>query len=271
MTFITTASTPTVGSIEFFAEVAMNDVFSPGTQVTLPAEGVGINFSGDFSYEIWIAPSATAGDNPDSTTAGANNNWINSNIFLDRDLRDSLPAHGIGLSAGLPCFGVSTSGSERTIIASTTDTRDGNMHFVVFNRTQSSGAMTIDVDGSEEASGTGPTGDVDMPDAHTPLTTCGFSGTADCVNSDPCLVLGREKHKLAANGYVGLVSQFRISNITRAATVPTSAMTSDGNTLALYNFGEQTGTTIADSSGNGHTMTIVADANGPGWDVSTPY
>ena len=110
-----------------------------------------------------------------------------------------------------------------------------------------------------------------MPDAHTPLTTCGFSGTADCVNSDPFLVLGREKHKLAANGYIGLISQLRISNTTRAATVPTVPLTVDGNTLALYNFAEQAGTTIADQSGNGYTMNIVADASGPGWNASTPY
>jgi hypothetical protein len=262
-----------VRSLEFFDEVALDNNFDSRAEVALPAEGVGINVSGALTYEFWLAPSATAGDNPASTTAGANNNWINSNICLDRDLRDTLPAHGFGISAGQICFGVSTAGGERTIIG-TTDLRDGAFHFVRLVRDGDN--IHAYVAGTREATGSGiGTGSIAMPDSHTPLLTCGPSQDQDCVNSDPFLVLGTEKHELAANGFIGLIAELRVSNIARSTgashTVPSGPMANDANTVGLWRMAEQQGTTVADESGNNQTMNIVADANGPQWNAASPY
>ncbi len=267
------SSVAAVQSLEFFDEVALDNNFDSRAEVSLPSAGTGINQSNALTYEAWIAPSSTAADNNESTTAGANNNWINSNIILDRDLNGQLPAHGFGLSAGQGCFGVSTSVGERTIIG-TTDMRTGNWYFIALVR--DGDTIYLYVDGSQEATGTGiGTGSISMPDSHTPASTCGPSLNVSCSNSDPYLVFGTEKHEIQDNGYIGLLSQVRVSNIARytGAThiVPTAAMTADANTVGLYNFSEGSGTTIADESGNGQTMNIVADANGPQWNSSGPY
>lgn len=271
--FTEPASGVTVGALQFFDEDAQDNNFDARARVPLPSQGTGINVSNALTYEFWIAPSATAADNNASTTAGANNNWINSNIVLDRDLYEALPAHGFGLSSGQLTFGISTSGGSRTIIGGP-DLRDGNWHFIALVR--DGDTMYVYSDGVQRATGTGiGTGSIAMPDAHTPASSCGPGLNVSCTNSDPYLVFGQEKHEIQGNGYIGLISDIRISNIARYTgsthTVPTAPMEADGNTVALYRFAEQTGTTVADSSGNSQTMTIVPDTTGPQWSASSPY
>ena len=270
---IVVAAGASTGSLQFFDEDALDNNFDSRAEVSLPSAGTGVNVSGDLTYEIWIRPSSTAADNNASTSAGANNNWINSNIFLDRDLYNTLPAHGAGLSAGQITFGVSTSSGERTIIGGP-DLRDGSWHFVALVR--DGDTIYAYTDGTQRATGTGiGTGSIAMPDSHTPQTSCGPGLNQNCNNSDPYLVLGTEKHEIAANGYIGQIGQFRVSNSARytgaSHSVPTTPMTADGNTVALYNFAEQEGTTVADSSGNSQTMTIVPDTTGPQWNSAQPY
>jgi hypothetical protein len=67
----------------------------------------------------------------------------------------------------------------------------------------------------------------------------------------------------------GAIDEVRISNVVRYAsnfTPPSAPFTTDANTIALYHFDEGTGTTTADASGNGNTLTLV---NGPTWDINT--
>ncbi len=68
----------------------------------------------------------------------------------------------------------------------------------------------------------------------------------------------------AVPAMLGLMDSVRISNVARYSgasfTPPTGDMTSDANTLLLFNFNpaEVTGNTIADLSGNGHTGTFAS-------------
>ncbi len=263
----------TAGSLQFYDDITQGD-YEGRCRISLPNSGTGINQENDFTYEFWIAPSATAGDNPDSTTAGANNNWINSNIIIDRDLNAQLPAHGFGLSAGQACFGVSTSIGERTIIGGP-DMRDGNWHHVALTRDESTGDMELYVDGDQDATGSGPTGSVAMPNDHTPNSTCGPGLNESCTNSDPYLVIGTEKHDIQTNGYRGLFACFRVSNNIRytgsTITVPTAPLTADANTVGLWLFNEQSGTVASDSSGNSQDCVLRVDASGPTWNASHPF
>lgn len=69
------------------------------------------------------------------------------------------------------------------------------------------------------------------------------------------------------NGSVaGTIDEIRFSNIARHTTNFTpsqSEFTTDANTILLYHLNEGTGTSVSDSSGNGHTGTL--DAVGTFW------
>ena len=67
------------------------------------------------------------------------------------------------------------------------------------------------------------------------------------------------------------MSEVRLSSAVRylAPFTPANSFTPDANTVALYAFAEQTGTTAADSSGNGNDLTLTALPGGtlPVWFV----
>jgi hypothetical protein len=72
-------------------------------------------------------------------------------------------------------------------------------------------------------------------------------------------------------GLAMAVASVRLSNIIRYAAnfVPQPTFAPDDGTAALYDFAEQTGTTAADSSGNGNNLTLTALPGGtlPVWFV----
>lgn len=263
-------------SLQFVEEAALNDLFDSRAEVPLPDDGVGINFAGNCTIEMWIAPSATAADNNDSPVTEGNNYNTQGNIILDRDIAFQSTGHILGISAGIFYFTVDNgSGGVETRVG-TTDLRDGEWHHVAVTRNSSSGLIELFVDGSREDTATGPTGSIAHPDDLTHSTACGASGTADCVNSDPYLVLGTEKHELQGNGYVGLLSCLRISDNIRYSgttyTVPTGPFVNDANTLGLWQMREGSGLTVADESGNAQTMDLVADSNDtPRWNTAGPF
>ncbi|HNP65933.1 MAG TPA: hypothetical protein PKH39_18535, partial [Woeseiaceae bacterium] len=267
------AAAPQVRSLRFYDGIVQGD-YEGRVRIALPAAGVGVNVSGDLTYEIWMAPSATPSDNPLSVSGGVNSNWIYSNIFLDRDTYEQLPMHGAGLSAGQVAFGIDTDQGRRTIVAGP-EIRDGEMHFVVLQRTASTGQMDVFVDGVRVASETGPLGSIARPDGQTPANSCGPTLSGSCSFSDPYLVLGTEKHDISDNGYRGLISQIRVSNTVRypgtSHSVPSTPMLNDANTVGLYNWSEGSGTSSADLSGLGQTADVRVDAQGPTWEPDTPY
>ncbi|MEI6396482.1 MAG: LamG-like jellyroll fold domain-containing protein [Candidatus Taylorbacteria bacterium] len=64
----------------------------------------------------------------------------------------------------------------------------------------------------------------------------------------------------------GTIDEVRISNSARYTTTftPSTSFTNDGNTIALWKFNENTGTSAADSSSNSHTGTLTGTPE-PTW------
>lgn len=83
------------------------------------------------------------------------------------------------------------------------------------------------------------------------------------VNSDtylaPSSVLHIGSHPNDTTEFRGFIDEVRISDGVRyqSSFEPASRLGADADTLALWNFDEGTGTTVADSSGNGHTASLV--------------
>ncbi|KKM96640.1 hypothetical protein LCGC14_1176030 [marine sediment metagenome] len=67
------------------------------------------------------------------------------------------------------------------------------------------------------------------------------------------------------------ITQVRFSDIRRYTSnfTPATDFTADANTLALYKMLEGTGTTVADDSGNGHTLNFPV-SNLPTWSTEIP-
>lgn len=264
-------------SIQFQAAAANSNLFDGRLEVPLPADGVGINFAGDCTIEMWIAPSATPADNSDSPVTEGTGYDVAGNIILDRDIAFQSTGHILGISSGIFYFTVDTGVGQATRVGNVSnDLRDGNWHHVAVCRNATSGLIELFVDGTREDTATGPTGSIAHPDDLTHSTACGATADQDCVNSDPYLVLGCEKHELQANGYIGLLSCLRISDNIRYSgatyTVPSGPFSNDANTLGLYQMREGGGTTIADESGNNQTMTLLTDGNSqPVWSTSSPF
>jgi hypothetical protein len=78
--------------------------------------------------------------------------------------------------------------------------------------------------------------------AVTPVTDPLFIGAADTRSSAKCMI-----------------DEFRVSDIARYTSnfsMPTSAFSSDGNTIMLFTFNEGSGNTVHDVSGNGNDGTL---------------
>ena len=135
-------------------------------------------------------------------------------------------------------LGVRNAGGDRTQ-AGTSDNRTAAWRHQAVQFRASDGLIEIFADGSEESEFDGPNGTVAFNSSST-------------ANQDEYLYIGMEK--LAAGGYGidGDVSEFRISNVRRYTgttyTVPTEPFTSDSNTVVLYHFDENTGTSLNDGS-----------------------
>jgi len=89
-------------------------------------------------------------------------------------------------------------------------------------------------------------------------------------NRDVCI----NRHTWTGGGsssrLTGKIDEVRISKVARYSsnfTPPTTAFTTDANTLALYHFNEGSGSSITDASGNGITGNIVGSMT---WSTDTP-
>ncbi len=240
----------------------------PGPPVDVGAE--------DFTIEFWMK--AHAGENTAApTTCGANVNWIYGNIVVDRDRFNQDRKFGLSVAGGRVVFGVSGDGTGDMTICGTSDVLDGAWHHIAVARRRSDGWLWLFVDGQLEAQVDGPDGDVSYPDDGVPGNYCG----GPCVNSDPYLVLGAEKHDAgsAYPSYSGWLDEMRISTALRYSASferPTSPFLPDAYTAALYHFDEGTGSTVGDSSGaaggpSDGSIYFGGDPAGPEWSSLTPF
>jgi hypothetical protein len=201
-------------------------------KIKLDAPAVPADVSGNFTVEFWLR--ATLADNASAACTPGEDNWINGNIMVDRDVYGDGDSgdYGISLSNGKIAFGVSKGTSKQTICGAT-NVANNKWHHIAVTRSSATGLMRIFVDGKNDASGTGPTGNISYRNARI----------TSYPNSDPYLVLGAEKHDVGAAypSYNGYMDELRISKSIRYTanfTRPTSPFTADPNTAALYHFDE---------------------------------
>ena len=218
----------------------------------------------DFTIEAWLR--TDSGNNASLQTGGANYNFVNTNIFWDRDRLTNDPAWGVGLGGGRVTFSVKDSAASPYTLVGATDIRDSAWHHVAVTRAQSTGNLAIYIDGVLDAStSSAPSGDISYPNGATGATW------------DPYLVLGAEKHDFDPAVYpsfYGYMASLRLSTNVRYTsnfTVPSFPLSSDANTACLYLFDEQTGTTLTDSVGGANgTIRRGGTNNGPQWSTERP-
>lgn len=203
--------------------------------------------AGDFTIEFWM--NAIASENTAQAVAcGSNIAWINGNIIVDRDRFLQDRKFGLSIAGGTLVFGVSGDGTGDLTICGIINVLDGAWHHVAIQRRRTDGLMQLFVDGTLDAEAIGPDGDISYPNDGVPGAFCG----GPCVNSDPFLVIGAEKHDAGADfpSYSGFFDEMRISDVLRYAgsfVRPSSPFTPDANAVALYDFNEGAGDVIRDA------------------------
>lgn len=238
----------------------------------------------DFTIEFWLKPANGNGNMAGACGAGTsagNYNWINGNIVYDRDRFNQGRAFGLSLMSGRIAFGAKNGLNQVLTICSTADLRDGRWHHVAVQRRISDGWLWLYVDGVLRADADGPGGDISYPDDGVPGAFCN-DGSAACVNSDPYIVLGAEKHDVGAEfpSYRGGFTELRISTVLRYAdnfTVPNAPFTPSADTVALYHFNEGGGTVVNDTASasgvasNGVVHFTDNTAMRPAWSDDSPF
>lgn len=242
---------------------------TPGSIVSIGNE--------DFTVEFFAR--CTTGNATGVVTATTDVTWQYCNIIIDGDTGFRPRGWGFGIGEGRFCFGLDTDVGARTIGggSSGTDWRNNTWVHVAGERRRSDGLMRLYVNGIMTDSSDGPDGDLSYAGG-TPVAQCGPSGNLDCGYSDTVIAVGVEKADLdhaTYPGYFGHFAEFRICNVLRYGgsnfTPPTTQFTPGAGTLALYHFGEGSGTNAFDSSGNAITAQLRVGATGPAWSALSPF
>jgi glucose/arabinose dehydrogenase len=231
--------------------------------------------AGDFTIELWMR--GRSSENPAGPVAcGANVNWINGHVLVDRDRYNQDRKFGLSVAGGRLVFGVSGAGTGDRTICGTTDVLDDRWHHVAVQRRRADGRLWLFLDGVIEAEADGPDGDVSYPDDAIPGPFCG----GPCTNSDPFLVIGGGKHDAgpAYPSFSGWVDELRLSSTLRYTstfTRPGQAFAPDVQTAALYHFDEGSGNVVTDSAGapdgpSSGVGRLGGAPAGPEWSAQTP-
>jgi hypothetical protein len=228
----------------------------------------------DFTIEFWVK--GLAAENTGTVSCGSNS-WINGNILIDRDRYNQGRNHGISFGGGQVAFGVMDAAMNADTICGTSLVLDGEWHHVAVQRRRSDGRMQIWVDGTLEAEADGPDGDISYPDDGVPGNFCG----GPCVNSDPFIVFGAEKHDAGPSypSFSGWMDEVRYSTTLRYSSAfvrPTQPFVTDGSTAALYHLDEGSGDFIGDTSGadggpSDGVRRYGGTPAGPEWSSDVPF
>jgi len=236
----------------------------------------------DLTIEFWMRVAALDDNPAGAIVCGANNEWVRTNILLDRD-RHSVNLHyGAGLADNALVFSVSNQNSGVTVCRDDggRDVTPGKWQHVAFQRRAADGRLWILVDGGAVVDEAGPPGDISYPDDGMPATgSCPFNG-GDCAYSDPYLVFGAEKHGYVDISFKGWMDEIRLSTVLRygepaqgeSYAVPCAPFTPDAQTAALYHLDSGGGTTLVDATGaNTGDVNPGLLADGPQWSDETPF
>ncbi len=241
----------------------------PATSQPGPPADIGAT---DFTIEWWMRADLLDNPAPAVECGPFNVNWIFGNIIIDRDRFNQDRKFGMSLAGGQLVFGVSGDGTGDATLCGTSNLADGEWHHVAVQRRRSDGRLWIFVDGRLEAEGDGPDGDVSYPDDGQPGDHCG----GPCVNSDPFLVIGAEKHDAGPEypSFNGWIDEMRLSTTLRyggAFVRPTSPFAPDADTASLWHFDEGSGTVAKDSASGGASpgeLRVGGPSQGPRWVLS---
>jgi len=221
----------------------------------------------DFTLEWWMK--ANPGGNASGACTPGSDNWVFGNQIFDRDVYGDgdYGDYGVSLAGGRIAFGVGR-GTEDNTICGDTNLADSSWHHVAVTRSLD-GWMRIFVDGSLEAEGQGPAGDISYR-----------NGRSTSHSDDPFLVFGAEKHDINRTTYPsfnGWIDEVRLSNSIRYAAEfvrPALRFTTDANTVGLWHLDEGFGNVINDTSGfaGGPSQGVRkygGETNGPEWTDDT--
>jgi len=265
------------GSIRFYGnggtrgDRVLIRIDDPDTTAPGPPIDVGAT---DFTIDFWLR--AAPGDNPNGAiSCGATNDWVTSNIIIDRDRHSQPPSYGIGIAGNRLVWAVQGPAGDPWSLCGGIVVTDDAWHHVAVDRRRSDGRLRIWVDGALDAEADGPDGDVSYPDDGTPMRLC---PDGLCDYSDPFLAFGAEKHGYGDISYRGLLDEVRISTTLRYGTAfsaPTAPFGADGDTVGLYHFDEAVGLVAADASGaspaQSGDLIRGGDPEGPDWDEDSPF
>jgi len=221
----------------------------------------------DFTLEWWMK--ANPGGNASGACTPGSDNWVFGNQMFDRDVfgDGDYGDYGVSLAGGRIAFGVGR-GTERNTICGNSNLADLSWHHVAVTRSLD-GRMRIFVDGSLEAEGQGPAGDISYR-----------NGRSTSHSDDPFLVIGAEKHDINRTTYPsfsGWIDEVRLSNsirYTAGFVRPAQRFTADANTVGLWHLDEGFGNVINDTSGfaDGPSQGVRkygGETNGPEWTDDT--
>lgn len=232
-------------------------------RVRIPLENGSIQYpvnvgAGSFTVETWIKAQYS-----ENTTTSLDEDARYSNIFYDRDSWGEQRGHVIGVTRSganlVATFGQAGSGGTWTSISTTSDIGDNEWHHVAVVRNIANGNVRIFIDGIQEASGTYDTTNWSFPVGHT------VGSGQDNQN----LILGCEKHDVGYY-FTGELDELRISNSVKYASTfqPARYLAVDGDTVALFNFDEGSGTSTVDvAESQIGTLLVGGSPSGPTWNA----
>jgi hypothetical protein len=196
--------------------------------------------SNDFTISLWVR----------TTQLGGSGQWYRGAGLVDGDFPFNANDFGTALSAGKFAFGI---GNPDTTISSITPINDGAWHHCVATRVQSTGAISIYVDGNLETTGVGNT---------NPLTASGallfgalasgggyFNGSLDDVKIFPRALGGNEVAALYDNSAFGPPAPANLTALAGNAQVALAWNSS--LTAASYN--------VSRSTVHGGPYTLIAN------------
>ena len=209
-------------------------VDDPATNEPGPEWDIGAT---DFTIEFWVYP--TDPSPPSVDCAGYS--WIEGNVIYDRDIWSSggESGHGFSHTTDGITFGIDINNSATAVCGG--GDLYGSWHHVALQRTFSTGLLELFVDGVlVDSAFMSPGEDVSYPDGYVSANNC---GGASCINSDPFIVIGAEKHDANVNqypAYRGYFDELRLSTVIRYPSsggfpLPTRH-TWDDNTVLLEQF-----------------------------------
>ena len=187
----------------------------------------------DFTIEYWVKS---------TQTSSTGTQWYSGSGIVDAERPGGTSDFGTSLLNNKLAFGVG--GSSDVTIQSQSSINTGSWNHIAVTRSNSSGAMQIYVNGTLEASGTGPTGSRTAP---------------------PDIAIGAIE--AGGNYFGGTIDDLRIWNTVRSQADIQAYMNSEvvpqTGLVAYYNFNEGTAggansgtTSLVDNSGNGNTGTL---------------